>query len=79
MHVQQYSPRSPFTKGEDDLFGRDMVSCGAALLERGMGGDLSVDLWIAPYGGAERWAVTQSEAIGFAGGLFTPPRWCSFL
>ena len=38
MHVQQYSPRSPFTKGEDDLFGRDMVSCGAPLLERGDGG-----------------------------------------
>ena len=26
------------TKGEDDLFGRDMVSCGGPLLERGDGG-----------------------------------------
>ena len=61
MHVQQNPPRSPFTKGEDDLFGRDMVSCDAPLLGKGGWGDFiqgqgfhlttRVDLWIAPYGG----------------------------
>ena len=59
---------SRFTKGEDDLFGRDMASCDAPLSERG---DLGVDLWIAPYGGAERWAVTHSKDTGFADLLFT--------
>ena len=62
---------SRFTKGEDDLFGRDMVSCDAPLFGKGGWGDLSVDLWIAPYGGAERWFVTHSKATGLAGGLFT--------
>ena len=37
---------------------------------KGGWGDLSVDLWIAPYGGAERWFVTHSKATGFAGGFF---------
>jgi len=82
MHVQENPPRSPFAKGEGELFVREMVSSEPPLSEplspvrtvrtKGGWGDLSVDLWIAPPLGAPRAQVgSRTELLGYGGGSFT--------
>ena len=75
MYVQQNPPRSPFTKGEGDLFVRKIVPCAPPFPERGVGGDFNqrqgfhlttnVDISIAPYGGAHisGWQDPQSHRL----------------